>query len=96
LAAFLAKSYLPKEIVQTSGDYHQWAQVWAIESVQIAALAYRGITFGLAEFDAGQHLMRINITLPTNYLDNNRGYAAQQLARAGVRLAQLLDTLKWQ
>jgi S1/P1 Nuclease len=96
LADFLAKSYLPKEMVQTSGDYHQWAQVWAIESVQIAAFAYRGITFGLAEFDAGQHLMRINITLPTNYLDNNRGYAAQQLARAGVRLAQLLDTLKWQ
>lgn len=96
LAAFLAKSYLPKEMMKTPGDYHQWAQVWALESVRIASLAYGGITFGMPEFDTSQHLMRINITLPTNYLENNRGYAAQQLARAGVRLAQLLDSLKWQ
>jgi hypothetical protein len=26
----------------------------------------------------------------------NMGRAAQQLARAGVRLAQLLDSIKWQ
>jgi len=96
LTAFLAKSYLAKEMAKTPGDYHQWAQVWAIESVRIASLAYEGITFGTPEFDSSQHLTRINITLPKNYLENNRGYAAQQLARAGVRLAQLLDSLKWQ
>jgi hypothetical protein len=96
LAAFLAKSYIPKEMVRTSGDYHHWAEVWAIESVQIAALAYRGLKFGMPDFDAGQHLVRIQITLPANYLETNKGYAAQQLARAGVRLAQLLDSVKWQ
>lgn len=95
LAEFLAKNSLPKEMVKTPGDYHNWAEVWAIESVRIAALAYRGIIFGMPEFDTSEHLARINITLPTNYIENNKGYAAQQLALAGVRLAQLLDSLDW-
>jgi S1/P1 Nuclease len=95
LADFLAKSYLPKEMAKTPGDYHHWAEVWAIESVRIAALAYRGITFKTVELDPNQHILRINIDLPTNYLDSNKGFAAQQLARAGVRLAQLLESIKW-
>jgi hypothetical protein len=95
LAEFLTKNNLPKEMVKTSGDYHKWAEVWAIESVRIAAFAYRGITFGMPEFDTSKHLARINIILPTNYLETNKGYAAQQLALAGVRLAQLLDSLNW-
>jgi hypothetical protein len=96
LADFLARSYLPKEMEKTSGDYHHWAEIWAIESVGIAALAYRGITFGTVELDSNQSIVRINIDLPTNYLDSNKGFAAQQLARAGVRLAQLLDSINWQ
>jgi hypothetical protein len=96
LADFLTKSYLPKEMAKTPGDYHNWAEAWAIESVRIAALAYRGVTLGMADFDTNHHLLRINITLPTNYLETNRAYAAQQLARAGVRLAQLLDSIGWQ
>jgi S1/P1 Nuclease len=96
LADFLTKSYLPKEMAQTPGDYHHWAETWAIESVRIAVLAYRAITFGIADFDTNQHLVRISITLPTNYLETNRAYAAQQLARAGVHLAQLLDSVRWQ
>jgi hypothetical protein len=96
LADYLAKSYLPKVMVKTSGDYHHWAEVWAIESVRVAALAYRGIIFGKAELDGNQHIVRIDIDLPTNYLNSNKGYVAQQLARAGVRLAQLLDSIKWQ
>jgi hypothetical protein len=50
----------------------------------------------MPEFDTNQNLVRINITLPTNYLEANKGYAAKQLSLAGVRLAQLLDSLKWQ
>jgi S1/P1 Nuclease len=96
LADFLRKSYLPKEMAKTPGDYHNWAETWAIESVRIAALAYRGIAFGIPEFDSNQHLVRVNITLPTNYLETNRTYAADQLARAGVRLAQLLESVRWQ
>jgi hypothetical protein len=43
-----------------------------------------------------QNLVRIDITLPANYLDNNKVYAVEQLTRAGVRLAQLLDSIEWQ
>jgi hypothetical protein len=96
LSAFLAKNWVSKEMGKTPGDYHNWPEIWAIESVGVANLAYRGITFGKADFAADQHLLQINITLPTNYLERNRAYAAQQLARAGVRLAQLLDSVKWQ
>lgn len=96
LADFLTKSYVPKEMAKTPGDYHHWAETWAIESVGVAALAYRGIAFGIPEFDSNQHLVRVNITLPTNYLETSRAYAAEQLARAGVRLAQLLDSVVWQ
>ena len=96
LAEFLTKSYLPKEMAKTPGDYHNWPEAWAIESVRMASLAYRGIALGMSEFDPNEHLMRINITLPANYLEINRARVAEQLARAGVRLAQLLDSLRWQ
>jgi hypothetical protein len=95
LADFLTKSYIPKEMAKTPGDYHDWAETWAIESVRFAALAYRGIVFGRPDFDSDRNLERINVTLPANYLETNRAYAAEQLARAGVRLAQLLDSLRW-
>jgi hypothetical protein len=96
LTDFLTKSCVPKEMARTPGDYHKWAEIWAIESVRVARLAYRGITFGSADFDDGGRLLQIGIALPADYIEVNRGYAAQQLARAGVRLAQILDSIKWQ
>jgi hypothetical protein len=41
-------------------------------------------------------IFKIDIKLPVYYLDANRAYAAQQLTRAGVRLAPLLDSISWQ
>jgi hypothetical protein len=96
LADFLKKSYLPKEIARTPGDYHEWAKSWAIDSVRIAALAYRGINFGTADLADDGHLLRIEISLPPGYQEINKARAALQLARAGVHLAQLLDSLNWQ
>jgi hypothetical protein len=52
--------------------------------------------FDFSFISSATSIVRINITLPTNYLEANKGYAAQQLARAGVRLAQLLDSVEWQ
>jgi hypothetical protein len=37
----------------------------------------------------------ISITLPADYEKKNSGIAAQQLTKAAVRLAQLLDRLRW-
>ena len=95
LADYLSRNYLPKETQTTSGDYHQWASAWAIDSVKAANLAFSGINFGTAEFDADQHLVRITVTLPTNYIEENRARAAQQLAKAGVHLSQLLNAIHW-
>jgi hypothetical protein len=96
LTEFLKKSYLPKEIGRTPGDYHEWARFWAIDSVRIAALAYRGISFGIAEFGADGSLSRIEISLQPGYHESNKARAALQLAKAGVHLAQLLDSIDWQ
>jgi hypothetical protein len=95
LADFLIENIIPKEMAKTPGDYHHWPEIWAVESAQIAALAYRGIVFETPDFDSSQHLAGIDISLPANYLASNRAYAAERLARAGVCLAQLLDSLRW-
>jgi S1/P1 nuclease len=95
LADYLRRNYLPKETQITSGDYHQWASAWAIDSVKVANLAYDGIKFGAAEFDANQRLTSITVTLPTDYIEVNRARAAQQLAKAAVHLAQLLNAIQW-
>ena len=96
LTEFLRKFYLPKEIGRTPGDYHEWAKLWAIDSVRIAALAYRGISFGNVEFGADGSLYRIEISLQPGYQESNKARAALQLAKAGVHLAQLLDSINWQ
>jgi hypothetical protein len=96
LADFLQKNYLSKEIPPPPGDYHKWAENWAIQSVEVALLAYQGITFGNPEFDSGGRLTRINIVLPRNYIEVNKLRAGAQLARAGLHLAQLLDRINWQ
>jgi S1/P1 Nuclease len=95
LADFLLKNGRPQEIAMTSGDYHDWALAWAVESVRIATLAYLAIAFEKAEFNADKQLIRINIRLPINYLEANQTYTRLQLTKAGVRLAQLLDSIKW-
>jgi len=96
LTEFLRKFYLPKEFGRTPGDYHEWAKLWAIDSVRIAALAYRGISFGNVEFGADGSLYRIEISLQPGYQESNKARAALQLAKAGVHLAQLLDSINWQ
>jgi hypothetical protein len=37
----------------------------------------------------------ISITLPSGYVEQNAPLAAKQLTKAAVRLAQLLDRLRW-
>jgi hypothetical protein len=77
----------------TTGDYHTWAEQWAIDSVEQARKAYRNIKLDSARID-GQRL-RITVQLPTAYLDDNRAVAAAQLAKAGMHLAQLLNSIVW-
>ena len=96
LAHSLLQRFRVPKMTKTAGDYHGWAEAWAIDSVRIAALAYLGICFEKAEFAPDKNPSRIEVTLPANYLQANKAYAAEQLMRAGVRLAQLLDSIRWQ
>ena len=75
------------------GDYHDWPEQWAIDSVRQARKAYQNVEFVAAAID-GQRL-RITIQLPDGYIDKNRSLAATQLANAGLHLAQILNSLAW-
>ena len=77
----------------TSGDYRTWPEQWAIDSVQQARKAYRNIEFGAATVD--ERRLRITVRLPSGYIDENRSLAAIQLAKAGLHLAQLLNSIAW-
>ena len=77
----------------TTGDYHTWPEQWAIDSLQQTQKAYRNIEFGAATVD--ERRLRITVRLPSGYIDENRSVAATQLAKAGMHLAQLLNSIVW-
>ena len=95
LAAFLEQEYRHQTWTATPGDYHHWAETWALESVKVAASAYAGIRFNSVETMGEANPLWISITLPPDYEEKNTAVAAQQLTKAGVRLAQLLDRIRW-
>jgi len=76
-----------------TGDYHDWAEQWAIDSVKQARNAYQNLAFQAATID-GQRL-RITVALRSSYADTNRRIVAEQLEKAGFRLAQLLNSIQW-
>jgi hypothetical protein len=90
LADFLESG---QSVDSTTGDYHIWPELWAIDSVQQARKAYQNIKFASAAVD-GQRL-RITIQLPSGYIDTNRAIASEQLLKAGLHLAKLLNAIQW-
>jgi hypothetical protein len=95
LAAFLRLECQNASWPVTPGDYHRWAEAWALESVKAANQAYAGIRFNSVETMGGPDSLWIGISLPRDYEEKNRVLAAHQLSKAGVRLAQLLDKIRW-
>jgi len=95
LAAFLRREYQHASWPETPGDYHHWAEAWALESVKAANQAYSGIRFNSVETMGGPNSLWIAISLPPDYEEKNRVVAAHQLTKAAVRLAQLLDKIRW-
>jgi hypothetical protein len=78
----------------TPGDYHNWAEQWATESIVAARKVYAGIKFGSAEMEDGK-LRRINTTLPVDYDATAVPLALERLAKAGFHLAELLNKIDW-
>jgi hypothetical protein len=95
LADYLANNFLTSPPAVSSGDYHNWAEAWAVESAQVANSAYDGIRFRLARRSQDPPSLQIFISLPPNYEEIEKEVAAQQLAKASARLAQLLDRIQW-
>jgi hypothetical protein len=95
LDTVLRKEYLDRSWPPTAGDYHHWAETWALESVEVANDAYAGIRFNSYETMGDPNSLWISITLPTGYVEQKAPRAAEQLTKAAVRLAQLLDRLSW-
>jgi hypothetical protein len=95
LEAVLRQDYFRPVSPATPGDYHHWPEIWALESVKLAKAAYFGIRFNTVETMGEREPLWISVTLPADYDEKNKTLAAQQLVRAAVRLAQLLDRLQW-
>lgn len=78
---------------QTPGDYHTWAAAWATDSSRVAVGVYAGIAFGPATLGRRGQLERMTIQLPEGYAARSEPVVAEQLAKAGLRLAELLNRI---
>ena len=91
--------YLADKVDQTGwktpGNYHQWAEAWEDDSVQIALRAYDGLIFSDPAFNTHHDLRKITITLPDNYEADQTRRVEQQLAKGGFHLAELLNQINW-
>lgn len=105
LAAGLRTLVTPQAIAAaaTPGDYHTWAAVWATDSLQqaVAAKAYTvNLASGIKHVDSHTHEASVLATIasPTkaNYTTTARAAATrEQLTKAAVRLADLLNAIAW-
>lgn len=105
LAGGLRKLVTPQAIAAaaTPGDHHTWAVVWATDSLQqaVTAKAYTlTLAKGIKNVDSHTHEASVfaTITSPTQALYTTTARAAatgEQLAKAAVRLADLLNAIAW-
>jgi hypothetical protein len=93
LAAYLRAP--SRTIPITHGDYHHWAETWAIDSVRVADRAYKGIQFKDPQLTEDKTYVRMMVELPLNYTNASKPIAAQQLIIVATHLAQLLEKITW-
>ena len=80
-----------RQVPGTAGPVAQWPALWASETMAEAESAYANVQFG--ERQSSLRGSRWAVTLPADYDARNQALIRQQLARAGARLAQLLQTI---
>ena len=79
-----------------NGSYHEWVNQWAVESIKLGKSAYEGLILGTGQFGGDQNaLQKIVITLPPGYEQDEAQRVAQQLAKAGYRLAAILNAMQF-
>ena len=107
LGTFLRQSVRPKAGWDAQGPINTWAAQWATDSLHVSRdHTYRSVRIvgqrtipvlsrGQPVVRDGQPVMQtvFDITRPANYEKLNRELVRQQLAKAGYRLAKLLDAI---
>jgi len=107
LGRFLKQTVAPLPGWQTTGPIDTWAAQWASDSLRLSrSQAYRQVRIlrqrtipvlrdGKPLIQNGQPVTQIvyDIRRPGNYHQVNRENVRQQLAKAGFRLAKLLDAI---
>lgn len=82
---------------KTPGQPEDWPAYWATESVKLAAKAYEGLEFGPASPPTDQGakgpIGRIEVKLPANYAEFSKRAAAEQMTKAAIRLADVLNAI---
>lgn len=85
-----------RQVPVTSGDLHIWPEAWATDTVLASHQAFAGLAFGpQASFVVRQKPVKAwPVTgKPATYSQDQRTLQAAQLAKAGKRLADLLNTI---
>jgi hypothetical protein len=83
---------------QTKGKPQTWAAKWATDSMKQAISAYADVQFGAGTYDPHGNLKKIDVTLQPSAQEYRQKYvvvAKEQLRKAGVHLAQLLNAINW-
>jgi hypothetical protein len=87
------RSNIPNVQANTSGDYHQWAEKWAGESIKLANGAYAGLQLRRCTLSSTGTISRIDISLPQNHKQKETPVVRDELTKASLRLAALLNTI---
>jgi hypothetical protein len=83
---------------KATGTRSRWATRWAGESMKLAASAYADIEFGKVTLNSHGDVKAIAVKLMPSvaeYRDKYKSVIQEQLRKAGVRLAQILNSIDW-
>jgi nuclease S1 len=83
---------------KTAGKYQNWGAKWAGDSMKLAITAYADIEFGQATVNPHGDLQSMAVQLKPSTTDYRAKFAPvvkEQLQKAGLHLAQLLNSLEW-
>jgi hypothetical protein len=78
-------------IQTTAGEVNTWAQIWASDTVVISHTAFKGITYTHTSKPKPHWVA--HFTSRNGYLATKRKVQADQLTKAGARLAQILNAI---
>ena len=77
-----------QQVPASTGPVSEWARAWASETVGVSQAAFAGLSFG-----AETNSARWPVAEPLGYSGHRSALQKEQLVRAGVRLAQLLEAV---